>query len=227
MNPVQSAKLEKLFSHIPNPRIGDVGIADKDIARIVVTPSLVPDILDCLESKDELDVTFALFFLEELNIRADFRAVSGMALKTITDWIRKFLNHTNARIRADAVRAFVAFRENFSDYSSVMLDLLRSPDEQIRRVAVGAAPTFLTAKNLDELLWFREEPTFGETGGMGGPMRYDLRDFALEMAERIAGKSFNAGDCCEQREGVQVSWRSWSAFINWLNRKKKWSLFGK
>ncbi len=227
MNSVGSAKLEKLFSHIPNPRIGKHGIANKDIARIVVTTSLLPDILDCLESKDELDITFALFFLEELKVRPDFRVASSSALKSITARIRELLHHANVRIRVDAARAFVAFRDNFSDYHGVMLDLLGSSDAQIKRIAVAAAPTFLSPKNLGELLRFRNEPTFGETGGMGGPMRYDLRDLALQTAEQIAGKSFYVGDCSEHQNGIQISWRSWSAFATWLESKKKWRLFGK
>jgi hypothetical protein len=226
MNSLDATKRDKLFLHIPVPRFGKYGIADKDIARIVVTQGLVSDIIDCLESKDDLDAGFALFFLEELNGRSDFRAVLGSEQNTITTWIRKLLNHSSSKIRADAARAFVAFRKDFSDYPSVMLGLLRSPDVQIMRIALRATPTFLPVKNVDELLRFRDEPTFGETGGMGGPMRYDLRDLALEMAERIAAKSFDAGDCLEQREGFQVSWRSWSAFTIWLEKKKKWRLFG-
>jgi len=227
MTSEHSEQLKKLFSHIPTPRTGKFGIGADDIARIVVTPQLVPDILDCLESKEVLDVGFALFFLQYLNSRSDFRDLLSPSLTAVTTQIRKLLSHPDHNVSIDAAGAFVAFRENFSDYSSVMSDLLASPNSEIRRIAIGASPTYLSEKNLQELLRLREDPAFHETGGMEGPLRYALRDFALEIAEHISGRSFNAGDCFEQREGRRISWRSWSVFTNWLESKKGWSLFRK
>jgi hypothetical protein len=57
-------------------------------------------------------------------------------------------------------------------------------------------------------------------------VRYELRDYALEIAEHIAGQRFESGDCLEQRNGATISWRSWSAFTRWLDSTKKFSLFG-
>ena len=220
-------KRERLFARIPSPRVGRYGIADQDIARIQVVPELVEELTDCLRSDDETDVIFGLYFAECLRPRADFSTVAGPSLPTIAPLIRTSLTHSSPRVRAGAVRAFAAFRESYVDYAVVMRDFLRSPDSEVRRAALRVAPSFLTSKELDILLPLRDDPEFGETGGMGGPLRYDLRDFALEIAEHIAGRQFDSGDCLERRDSTQISWRSWSAFTQWLEGQKKWKLFGR
>ena len=217
-------KRERLFSHIPLPRISKVGISDQDIARIKVVDELVKDILDCLQSEDTSDIAFGCYFAECLRSRADFYACAKSSLPTMASLIRKELSNPSPQVRDSAIRAFIAFRESYDDYGSVMREFLCSPDSIIRRATLGASPTFLSVKELDKLLPFRDDKSVSETGGMGGPLRYDIRDFALEMAERMTGKQFNCGDCFEQREGLKVSWRSWSSFVQWVESKKKWRL---
>lgn len=104
---------------------------------------------------------------------------------------------------------------------AVMKRLLQSPEASIHYEAIALAPTFLSDKDLDLMLPFQEDPTAGETQGMGGPLRYVERDIALEAAERIAGRSFADGDCFELREGEKISWRSWSGFIQWLESRNR------
>jgi hypothetical protein len=220
-------KRERLFARIPAPRVGTHGIADQDVARVQVVPELVEEILDCLRSDDKTDVVFGLYFAERLKPRPDFAAAVTLSLSTLTSMIRGLLTHSDRQVRADAVRAFVAFRKGYDDYATKMREFLRSPDPQTRREALRAAPTFLSSKQLDILLPFRDDPEFGETGGMGGPQRYDIRDFALEIAEHIAGRKFDSGDCLERRDGTEISWRSWNEFTQWLEGKKRWSLFRK
>ena len=71
----------------------------------------------------------------------------------------------------------------------------------------------------------REDPASGETGGMGGPQRFYVRDFALQVAEQVAGRKFGAPDCFEMRDGEQIAWRSWAPFLNWLDTRKPWWRF--
>jgi len=217
---------ERLFARLPSPRVGRYGIAEQDIARVQVVPQAVDELIDCLKSDDETDVIFGLYFAECLRPRADFSTVARLSLPKIASLIRASLGHSSPRVRADAVRAFAAFRESYGDYAIITRDFLHSPDSGVRRNALGSAPSFLSSTELGILLAFRNDPEFGETGGMGGPLRYDLRDFALEIAEHIAGQRFDTGDCVECRDGRQISWRSWSAFTQWLENRKKRSFFG-
>lgn len=219
-------KRERVFARIPKPRVGQFGIAVEDIVRIPIVPELVGEVIDCLESDEDLDVTFGLFFAECLRPRADFVATAGHALPVLAGLIRAVLNHPSQQVRMAAASAFVAFQSSFDDYAVVMRGFLSASVPSIRQIALRAAPTYLSAKELNTLLPFQDDPEIGETGGMGGPLRYDLRDLALETAETIAGRSFSNGDCLERRDGVVISWRSWSKFSQWLESGKKLKFFG-
>jgi hypothetical protein len=218
-------KRERLFARIPPSSVGSYGVAAQDIARIQVVRELIQEVIDCLRSDDETDITFGLYFAEHLRPRSDFIALAEASLPMMASLIRTSVIHPSPQVRGHAVRAFVAFRECYEDYSVVMRGLLGSSDAQLRRAALIAAPSFLSSKELEILLPFRDDPEFGETGGMGGPLRYDLRDLALEIAERIAGRKFDNGDCLERRENTEIFWRSWSAFTQWLEGKKRWRFF--
>ena len=219
-------KRERLFAQIPAPRLSKSGIAADDILRVPAAPELVCNLLDCLHSEVEIDIVFGLMFAENLHQRPDFERLAKPSLPALTAAIRSAVEHASLRVRASAVRSFVTYRAYFDDYSAVMRSFLISSEPLIRREALVAAPTFLASGELAALLPFREDLESSETGGMGGPLRYTTRDLALETAELIVGRPFSAGDCFERREGSEVSWRSWSAFIQWLEGERKGSFFG-
>jgi hypothetical protein len=145
--------------------------------------------------------------------------MASSSLPEIAALIRSGLAHASERVRTGAIRAFVAFRSQYLDYVAVMGQLLRSPDGTIRYEALAAGPTFISEDELDSLLPFQHDTLAGETGGMGGPRRYEVRDLALAIAERIAGRTFENGDCFELRDGSKVWWRSWSGFNQWLESR--------
>jgi hypothetical protein len=212
-------KRQRLFARIPPPRPLN-GIAPQDIARISVDSALVGELQECLRSDDDLDVAFGLYFSVHLRLRTDFRTVAESAFADLASLIGDCLAHPNPRVRVDAISAFAAFRDCYDGYEAVMRALLRAPDPEARRVTLRAASTFVSPGELEVLLPLRSDPLFGETGGMGGPLRYLLRDYALEIAEHIAGRQFDNGDNLERREGFTISWRSWAAFIRWLESRK-------
>jgi len=219
-------KRQRLFARIP-PRGSRIGISPQDIAGVSVDPALVGELKECLRSNDDSDVVFGLYFCEHLRPRTDFRLVAESAFEDLASLIRDCLAHPNPRVRADAIGAFAAFRDSYDGYGAVMRALLRSPDSEARRPALRAASTFVSPSELDVLLPLRNDPLFGETGGMGGPLRYVLRDYALEIAEHIAGRPFDSGDNLERREGLIKSWRSWAAFVRWLESRKHRRAFGR
>jgi hypothetical protein len=139
-------KREKVFARIPKPSVGQFGIAIEDITRIQVDPELVGEVIDCLKSDDDLDITFGLFFAECLRPRAEFVTAAGASLKVIADLIRTAFNHPTPCVRADAVSAFLAFRSSYDDYASLMRGFPDSSNPSIRRTALRAAPTYLSAK---------------------------------------------------------------------------------
>jgi HEAT repeat protein len=212
-------KRERLFARIPVPRVSKTGISANDIDRILVLPELPRELVECLRSQDEGDLIFGLYFSERLGLRADFCSIASSSLPEIAALVRSALDHSSERVRAGAVRALVTFRSNYSDYVTIMRELLTSPEASTREEALAAASTFLSQRDLHLLLPFQHDTLASETGGMGGPLRYAGRDHALEVAERIAGKSFANGDCFERRDGAKVSWRSWSRFVQWLETR--------
>jgi hypothetical protein len=222
--PKAGVKRERLFARIPPPRAPN-GISPQDIGRISVDSTVVDDLLDCLRSDDDLDAGFGLYFAEHLRPRPDFCAVAEPSFPALASLIRDSLTHSNSQVRVAAIGALVAFRESYEGDGAVMRAFLRSPEPAMRREALRAAPSFLSAKELGALLPFRDDTVFIETGGMGGPLRYDLRDYALEVAEHIAQRRFDSGDCMERREGSTIYWRSWGAFTRWLETQKTWRIF--
>src|ERR1041385_5143211 len=180
-------KRDRLFARLPSPR-SPIGVAPQDIARMCVDSGLMDDLLDCLRSDDDLDVGFGLYFVEHLRPRPDFWPVAEPQRPVFASLIRDSLAHANPQVRVDAIRAFVAFRDSYEGYPAVMRELLRVPEPEARRAALRAAPTFLSVRELDELVPLRDDSVVAESGGMGGPLRYTLRDFALEIAEHIAGR---------------------------------------
>jgi hypothetical protein len=208
-------KRELLFARVPGER-GQIGIGAPAIAQMPLEPAVVDELWDCLTSTDELDVTFGLFFLDELLRRAEFMNILQGRAGEFAQRLKELVTGTSTKLQADAIAPFVSFQEFHADFTSIMKGLLKSSDVVVRSAALDAAHLFLKRKDLKLLLAFREDKQADETERMGGPLRYTMRDRALEQAERIAGRSFANGDCFEMRDGEKVSWRSWSSFLNWL-----------
>ena len=76
-------KRERLFARIPPPRACKYGITADDVFRIPVSPELVADLLDCLDSDDELDLIFGLMFAEHLRARSDFCGLAETSLPAL------------------------------------------------------------------------------------------------------------------------------------------------
>ena len=88
-------------------------------------------------------------------------------------------------------------------------------------MAVSYAGFFLKPEELSLLLEFRHDPDIAETA-MGGPLRYVLRDHALCVLEKLTRcGAADDGDCFENTPNGRVSYRSWSAFLNWFESHKQ------
>jgi hypothetical protein len=217
---------KRLLARIPKPRTYKVGICANDIARIPVTPDFIADLLECLGSVEPLDLKFGFFIAECALKNPLFVKAARNAREQIAALARQAVSHPDRQVQSSALQTVVAYRTFCSDYRNLMLGQIASGNAACQRVALAAAPTFLEKQDLALLMPFRTHPEYGETGGMGGPLRYTTRDLALQVAELIAGRRFPDGDCSETVNDSTVSWRGWSTFIRWINRPRLWRMFG-
>ncbi len=204
------------MSRIPSAVLQQNGLTKQSIAQVPIDPLLVQEILSCLRSNDEQDITVGLRFAECLGSRPEFVHVAGSLLGSMAACIRELLSDRRPSIGIGAVGVLATFRQFYADYADLMISLFQSPDAQVRCETLSKADTFLSGAHLRHLLIFREDPTIAQTGS--GEFRYALRDLALEAAERVAGRSFDCGVSSECREGLRVSWRRWTFFSSWLER---------
>lgn len=103
---------EHLLARIPPPRASKIGVSAQDIDRVVVVPQLVHELRNCLQSDDESDLIFGLYFAERLRTRPEFCAVANASLAEIATLIRSALAHPNVRVSVAAMRAFVSFERS-------------------------------------------------------------------------------------------------------------------
>lgn len=218
---------KRLLARIPEPRTHPVGICAADVQRVPCTPEFIAELMECLESEDPMDLKMGLFFAETASGNPEFSKFGRASLARIAALACQALGHPDRQVQTSALETVVGYRAFCDGYRNLMLGQLASETPGCRRVALAAAPTFLTDQDLALLMPFHKDSEYGETGGMGGPLRYTTRDLALEVAERIAGRRFPAGDCSEQANGTTVSWRSWSSFMRWINRPRWWRMFGR
>lgn len=204
-----------LIKRIPPALLEQSDLATINFRQVEPDKLLVEEIITCLCSSDEKDITTGLRFTECLSSRPDFCRIAGQSLSSVAALVRGLLADARPAVRLLAIGAFVTLREFYPDYREFMVSLLQSPDPQTRSEALSKADTFLSGSWLRHLLTFRDDPTVCQSNGEG---QYVLRDLALETAERVTHRSFDCGRQSELRDGVKISWRRWTFFTNWLDR---------
>jgi hypothetical protein len=204
-----------LINRIPPALFERSGLATQNFRHIEPDKLLVEEMIACLRSSDETDVTTGLRFAECLCPRANFCRIAGQSLSSIAALVRKLLSDERPAVRLLAIGVFVTLREFYPDYREFMVSLFRSADPQTRSEALSQAETFLAGAHLRHLLTFRDDPTVCQSKG---ERHYALRDLALETAERVAHRNFDCGRQSGLRDGVKISWRRWTFFTNWLDR---------
>jgi hypothetical protein len=136
------------------------------------------------------------------------------------DAVADYVASSVERLDDSAVRIFIVWGAHRPDHRRACLTLLRHPGNFVRMVALSYARAYLKSADIPELFEFRNDPDISEIG-MGGPLRYILRDHALEILERLTKcPSLNGGDCFDETREGRVSYRSWTPFLNWYERHK-------
>jgi hypothetical protein len=121
---------------------------------------------------------------------------------------------------AAAAEIFVNWGIHRSDYRIICLSLLRHPGVEIREATLKCAGKFLHPSEFSHLFIFREDSYIAEIS-MGGPLRYVLRDYALDILKWLTKCSVQEDDCFHETPGGRVSYRSWSPFLNWFEEHKR------
>jgi hypothetical protein len=120
-----------------------------------------------------------------------------------------------------ALEVFIAWGQHRPDYRDICFSSLHHENEMIRHTALSYSPYFLKPHDYSKLFTFHRDPWMSEIG-MGGPLRFILRDHALDILEKLTRCPRRAvGDCFEDQPEGRVSFRSWSHFLNWYEKNKK------
>ena len=81
---------------------------------------------------------------------------------------------------------FLAWGQDRADYKKLAKSFSGHVNAQVREVALSYSPTFLTSVEYPELFSFQRDSYVSEIA-MGGPLRFILRDRALEILAGING----------------------------------------
>lgn len=189
-------------------------ISVSDIQALPLDQSLVADICDCLKSDDVPTLSTAFFFLDSLLQKNPGKAFGEDFFTFLVKRVRELLSHESSFVCSKALELFIWLRKNYSDYREIMLGYLASSDLGLRKIALSNFDTYSVANEISPLIRFSTDDYAAEYS-MLGPMRYDLRDLALEKIESVAKIKFRLTEVTEPYDGGMVSWYDWKLFQKW------------
>jgi hypothetical protein len=165
--------------------------------------------------------TLATFRLWSFIFERQQERVPEQFRRSAADALADCFTSSGQRLDSSAVEIFIVWGSHRPEHRLVCLSLLRHPDAEIRRTAVSCAGGFLRPVDFYLLFEFRNDPDISEIS-MCGPLRYVLRDYALEVLERLTHCPVKGGgDCFEETPNGRVSYRSWSLFLAWYESQKR------
>jgi len=184
-------------------------LSKEAIRKIPWSEELADEIQDALESPDVLDQKFALFFAETLfhpdvlDAAHEARFVSRMTT---------LLDCGSDPVKPYALRLLVRFHARVVDFRERVMKALGSEEAGVRHEALAGYELCCKAKEVEPLERFEHDPYYGEIA-MGGPLRFDLRDEALSVIERVLGVGFTRFQKVESLPGGRnVAFWSWEPY---------------
>jgi hypothetical protein len=210
---------ERLFRHSkPLTTAAAVGPSIQDVGKIPVTSELIEDLVAALQSPRSADRNVALFFCEGL---LDHNMGDPEFVRAVVPPVETLIMSDDDFVRSSAVPVYARLRDYFPGYRERMLTLLADCNSLSRERVLYAAGTFLKRDEVQPLLSFQNDTVISETGGMGGPWRYILRDEALRLIEKMLGQSFRTQECTEARDNQVIFWWDWTPFLQWWAARKR------
>lgn len=215
---MSSAIHQRLFEHARPFRTGEFGPSLEDVGRIPIVPALINDLAAALDSNDLTDQKVGLFFCEGLLLLVP---QDSELAKVVAPRIERLTHSGDELVRSVAVPAFIHLRQQVPAYRERMLEFVKDLAPSVRNAALCASQTFLSTGEVLPLISFQNDHYVSETGGMGGPWRYVLRDEALCRIEAALGRSFRKHELSESQNGQVIFWWDWAPFLEWWSKRNR------
>lgn len=166
------------------------GMELESISKIKLDNTIISNILNCIQSSNHLDISDGLYFLMGLLQRYKLDAFGNDFIHRLINRIPELITiDQNAQVRSYALQFYVWLKDNYQDYRRTMLGFLKSSDLTQKKCALANYETFCNPGEIDPLLEFQNNPYVAEFS-MCGPLKYQLRDLALEKIGKALNKNF-------------------------------------
>jgi hypothetical protein len=193
------------------------GLSTRDVVAQSYTESELRGLVASLRERPSSEATFRLSsFISEQ--RQDL--IPDELRRSAADFLADYVTSGEEQLGCSAVKVFIVWGAHRTDHSPFCMSLLRHPNAGIRSTALSHAGAFVQPRDFPVLLEFQNDPDVSEVA-MGGPLRYILRDHALQLLEWLTRCPIAAAsDCFEDTPNGRVSYRSWSPFLTWYETTK-------
>ncbi|HYF37871.1 MAG TPA: hypothetical protein VD994_21390 [Prosthecobacter sp.] len=206
----------KLTDRLGRIRANTVGVSAEDVRKLKLTPTLVEDIFECLESSEMIDKQMALFFSETLIEPGKLTVAQEDKLISL---VKDLSQAKIKQVRPACYNFLRKFHIKVPEYRQLMLKGLIDPDPIVRKEALLGYPTYGRPNEVLPLEPFETDSYFAEIS-MNGPLIFELRNLALETIERTIGKKFTKAEKADTTpDGEVVFWWDWTPYHRW---KKHW-----
>ncbi len=206
------------------------GMELENISKIVLNATIKENLLNCIQSTNQLDISDGLYFLMGLLQKNKLSSFGDDFIRTLIERIPILITvNQNSQIRTHALQFYVWLKGNYPDYRETMITFLGSDDLAQKKCAVNNYETFCKPEEIEPLLIFENDQYVAELS-MCGPLAYQLRNLALEKISKVLNKNFMMNEIKERHPdwgNAYVSWYDWTPFVEWYKNKGKKSIFGR
>lgn len=119
---------------------------------------------------------------------------------------------------AELAEIFIVWGRRIPLHKQTCVGFLKHSSCSVRRVALENWNRFLEVGEIEILFRFRDDLSICEYG-MGGSLYFDLRNMALDLVCAATGFPIVTDHCETELDGERVSYKSWSAFLNWFEQR--------
>jgi hypothetical protein len=194
------------------------GLSSRDIATRNYSEA---ELLDLVNNLKQLpDSTLDAFRLSSFIFENQSQRIPEPIRRMAADNVASHVEAGSKEIDPAAAEIFVNWGVHRGDYIATCLSLLRHPDVEIRGAVLKCAGKFLHPAEYSQLFMFWQDPCISEIA-MCGPLRFMLRDYALDVLKWLTKCSVKEDDCFNDTPDGRVFFRSWSPFLNWFENHKQ------
>ena len=206
------------------------GMVLENISKIALNDTIQENLLNCIQSTNQLDISDGLYFLMGLLQKSKLGSFGDDFIETLIERIPILITvNQSVQVRTHALQFYVWLKDNYPDYRETMIEFLRSDDLTQKKCALNNYETFYKPEEIEPLLIFENDQYVAELS-MCGPLEYQLRNLALDKISKVLNKNFMINEIKEKHfdwGNVYVSWYDWSPFLEWYQKKSKKSIFGR